>query len=105
MADYSRYLLYYDSQVEAFRKRYENKIPKDRDHFRAWFERLEFERWYSYVRPGASEEEAAYTVGLFCILYLDGEINITFSQDNADKIKRSPKSKEEYQKYLENYTK
>lgn len=105
MANYSRYLLYYDSQIEAFRKEHKKRILQDRDNFRAWFETLELERWYNYVRPGASEKEVAYTVGLFCILYLDGEINITFKQDTADQIKRSPKSEAEYQKYLENNTK
>lgn len=105
MADYSRYLLYYDSQIEAFRKQNEKRILQNRDSFRSWFEKLELERWYNYIRPGTSEAEAAFTVGMFCILYIDGEINITFSEKTADKIKRGPKSEEEFQIWLENNTK
>lgn len=100
MPNYSKYLLYYDSQIKAFREQYKKKILENRNSLRSWVEGLELERWYNYIRPSAPEAEIAFIVGLLCILYIDKEINITFSEATADKIKRSPKSEEEFQEWL-----
>lgn len=102
MANYVKYLLYYDSQIKAFREQYKKQILENKSSLRSWVEGLELERWYNYIRPSAPEAEIAFIVGLLCILYIDGEINITFSSGTADKIKRGPKSEEEFQEWVKN---
>lgn len=87
------YLLRTQAQIDAFRESHGELIREKSDPMASWFNGLPLYQWVRLqCRPG---EEAA-TVGLLCILYLDGRINISFSRD-GDHIRREALSPDEYE--------
>lgn len=87
------YLLRTQAQIDAFRESHGELIRVKSDPMASWFNGLPLYQWVRLqCRPG---EEAA-TVGLLCILYLDGRINISFSRD-GEYIRREALDPEEYQ--------
>lgn len=93
MPYYTPYLLRTQAQIDAFRESHGKLIREKNDPMASWFNGLPLYQWVRLqCRPG---EEAA-TVGLLCILYLDGRINISFSRD-GEYIRREALDLEEYQ--------
>ena len=87
------YLLRTQAQIDACRESHGELIREKSDPMASWFNGLPLYQWVRLqCRPG---EEAA-TVGLLCILYLAGRINISFSRD-GDYIRREALDLEEYQ--------
>lgn len=87
------YLLRTQGQIDAFRESYGDLIREKGPEMATWFNGLPLYQWTRLqFRPG---QEAA-TVGLLCILHLEGKINITFSRD-GDYIQRGALSPEEYE--------
>lgn len=87
------YLLRTQAQIDAFRESHGELIRVKSDPMASWFNGLHLYQWVRLqCRPG---EEAA-TVGLLCILYLAGRINISFSRD-GEYIRREALDLEEYQ--------
>lgn len=89
------YLLRTQGQIDAFKERHADLIREKGPTLAKWFNDLPLYRW-TRLQLRSGQEEA--TVGLLCILYLQGDINITFSRD-GDYIQREALSLEEYQEW------
>lgn len=100
-SDRERYLLRTPSQVLIFRERYARTIDSRAEAFRAWVRSLPMMEWYPLlIRPG--NEELA--IGIICILYIDGQICISFSED-MQFIRNEPLDEDEYRKWSETFFK
>lgn len=91
------YLLRTQAQIDAFKERHAALIREKGPELARWFNGLPLYRW-TRLQLRTGQEEA--TVGLLCILYLQGDINITFSRD-GDYIQREALSPEEYQEWAQ----
>ena len=99
MAARSAYLLRTESQISAFRDKYARIIADRGQAVADWFNALPLYQWVPLkIRTG--EEEVV--IGLLCILYIDGRINITFSPDMW-RIERGALSESEHQNYVEQH--
>ena len=99
--DRERYLLRTPSQVLTFRERYTRTIDSRAEAFRAWVRSLPMMKWCPLlIRPG--NEELA--IGIICILYIDGQICISFSED-MQFIRNEPIDDEEYRQWTETFFK
>ena len=100
-SDRERYLLRTPSQVLIFRERYARTIDSRAEAFRAWVRSLPMMEWYPLlIRPG--NEELA--IGIICILYIDGQICISFSED-MQFIRNEPLDEDEYRQWTETFFK
>ncbi len=100
-SDRERYLLRTPSQVMAFRERYARTIDSRAEAFRAWVRSLPMMEWYPLlIRPGNEE----LSIGIICILYIDGQICISFSED-MQFIRNEPLDDEEYRQWTETFFK
>ena len=100
-SDRERYLLRTPSQVMAFRERYAMTIDSRAEAFRAWVRSLPMMEWYPLlIRPGNEE----LSIGIICILYIDGQICISFSED-MQFIRNEPIDDEEYRQWTETFFK
>ena len=100
-SDRERYLLRTTSQVMAFRERYARTIDSRAEAFRAWVRSLPMMEWYPLlIRPGSEE----LSIGIICILYIDGQICISFSED-MQFIRNEPIDDEEYRQWTETFFK
>lgn len=90
------YLLRYKWQTEAFRTKYAAYIAKNRGAFLDWWGRLPL---YEWVRLPFSGRGVAAGIGLLCLLYIDGEINLSFNS-TVTAIQRQANSEEEYNQYI-----
>lgn len=86
--DYSKYLLRYDSQINSFKERYQDLINKKKQVYIDWVNKLDCNKWYEFIRPEAPEKEIEFVTGLLCVLYVEKEIYISFSDKTANKIRR-----------------
>lgn len=99
--DRERYLLRTPSQVLTFRERYTRTIDSRAEAFRAWVRSLPMMEWYPLlIRPGNEE----LSIGIICILYIDGQICISFSED-MQFIRNEPIDDEEYRQWTETFFK
>lgn len=100
-SDRERYLLRTPSQVLTFRERYTRTIDSRAEAFRAWVRSLPMMEWYPLlIRPGNEE----LSIGIICILYIDGQICISFSED-MQFIRNEPLDDDEYQRWMETFFK
>ena len=100
-SDRERYLLRTPSQVLTFRERYARTIDSRAEAFRAWVRSLPMMEWSPLlIRQGYEE----YTIGILCILYIDGQICISFSED-MQFIRNEPLDDDEYQRWMETFFK
>ncbi len=86
------YLLRTESQIKAFREQYADLLREKGPAMRDWFNGLPLYEWVKLnCRPG---QETA-SIGILCILYIDRQINLTFSTDGYS-IQRGALSEEEH---------
>lgn len=94
--DLKQYLLYYPSQIEAFRKNHAAELKNNAAAYRRWILSLPLMEWVPLIlTPGAEE----VSIGIICVLYVDGYINISFHA-SMTKIVRCPMSEEEMTKWM-----
>lgn len=87
------YLLRTPAQIEWFRSTYAELIREKSAVMRDWFNALPLYEWVRLQFRGGQEMA---TVGLLCHLYLEGEINVTFSRD-GNYIQRGAMTLEEHE--------
>ena len=92
----TKYLLRTELEIKAFRNRYAEGIKKFAPQYLVWFNSLPIFQW-SMLR--VTKQNAEFIIGLLCILYIDGKINITFSSDCAQ-IMHNPLTDEEMEPFL-----
>lgn len=97
MPDYSAYLLYTPRQIFAFRIRYAKYIAEQSDAYSLWINRFPTREWMDYL-AGVPEQNIPVVIGVICILYIDGRINIDFN-DSATRIRRNF-TDEEFERYF-----
>ena len=100
-SDRERYLLRTPSQIRSFRLRYARMIEERSSVFQDWVRSLPLMEWSPLlIRQGYEEQ----TIGILCILYIDGQICISFSED-IQFIRNEPLDDEEYRKWSETFFK
>lgn len=97
MESRQKYLLYTAKQISDFRSRYAAFIAKYRKSYREWFQSLP--EWGWVALPVMDERTAEAVIGLLCILYIDGEINLTVDR-TVTKIQRGPLDRKEYDEWV-----
>lgn len=97
-----QYLLHYRYQIDSYREHYAAFIKKYGEKYRQWFQSLPMCEWVPL--PYMDEKTAKAVIGLLCILYIDGKINLTVNSD-VTKVYRDALNDEEYQNYLKQRTK
>ena len=99
--DRGRYLLRTPSQIRSFRLRYARMIEERSSVFQDWVRSLPLMEWSPLlIRQGYEEQ----TIGILCILYIDGQICISFSED-IQFIRNEPLDDDEYQRWMETFFK
>ena len=98
MYDYSKYLLRTDEEILDFSVRYADWIRDAAPTWAHWVnEDLPMnDRWVSLERR--TERETQMVIGLLCVLYDEGEINIQFNE-YASAIRKMPMTLEEFQQW------
>ncbi len=91
-----QYLLRTDWQIKAFRNRYAKFIQNNHDRFLEWFLKLPL---YEWVRLPFQETKMEAGLGLLCLLYIDGEINLCVDK-TVTLIQRFANSDKEYEEYI-----
>ena len=96
-----QYLLRADWQIQAFRNRYAKFIQNNHDRFLEWFLKLPL---YEWVRLPFQETKMEAGLGLLCLLYIDGEINLCVDK-TVTLIQRFANSDKEYDDYITDHFK
>lgn len=100
-SDRERYLLRTPSQIRSFRLRYARLIEYRSSVFLNWVRSLPMMEWSPLlIRQGYEEQ----TIGILCILYIDGHICISFSED-MQFIRNEPLDDDEYRQWSETFFK
>ena len=100
-SDLDRFLLRTVSSQSAFRVKYAEFISSRSAVFRSWVRSLPLMEWSPLlIRQGFEE----LTIGILCILYIDGEICISFSED-MQFIRNEPLDDEEYRLWSNSFFK
>ena len=92
-----QYLLRTQHEIALFREQYAGFIQKYGEKYRQWFQRLPMCEWVPL--PCMNDKMSRAVVGLLCILYIDGHINLTVNNEVSE-VYRNPLSDEEYQEYI-----
>lgn len=92
-----QYLLRTQYEIDLFREQYSGFIQKYGEQYRQWFQRLPMFEWVPL--PIMNDKMARAVIGLLCILYIDGHINLTVNSE-VSKVYRGPLSEEEYNEYI-----
>ena len=92
-----QYLLRTQREIALFREQYAGFIQKYGEQYRQWFQRLPMCEWVPL--PCMNDKMARAVIGLLCILYIDGHINLTVNNEVSE-VYRNPLSDEEYQEYI-----
>lgn len=97
--DYPRqqYLLRTQRDIALFREKYAGFMQKYGEQYRQWFQRLPMCEWVPL--PYMNDKMARAVIGLLCILYNDGHINLTVDNE-VSKVFRGPLSEEEYNDFI-----
>ena len=90
------YLLQQPWQIEAFRNRYAKFIRNNRDRFLEWFQQLPL---YEWVMIPFQETKMEAGLGLLCLLYIDGKINLMVDS-SITYIQRQALTEEEYRDWV-----
>lgn len=91
-----QYLLRADWQIQAFRNRYAKFIQNNHDRFLEWFLKLPL---YEWVRLPFQESKMEAGLGLLCLLYIDGEINLCVDS-SITYIQRQALTEEEHRDWV-----
>lgn len=92
MTDYCAFLIRTNGQAEGFKARYGDYVSSSAAQMEQWVKALPMGRWFEV---GTSSKAAEGVIGLLCLLYADGRINVTFNRQ-ATAIRRDPESLEEF---------
>ena len=87
-----QYLLRTDWQIQAFRSRYAKFIRNNHDRFLEWFMKLPL---YEWVRMPFPDQKLEAGIGLLCLLYIDGEINLCVDR-TVSYVQRQASTEEEH---------
>jgi len=93
------YLLRHDRQAEAFRVRNQKFIELNYGRILEWFLKLPLYEWVPARFP---EEKAEACIGVLCLLFLDGKINLCVSP-GVTHIQRFANSDKEYEEYMQEH--
>lgn len=96
----TRYLLKTDREIQEFRMRHARLLRDYSSQYAAWIHSLPFMEWTPLRLPKGQE---AAVIGLICCLYDEGTVNIAFSR-SCTSIQRVPANEEEYQQWLDTFT-
>ncbi len=93
--DYPRqqYLLHRKSQIDQYRSQYAGFIEKYSEQYRRWFQSLPMWEWVPL--PYMTDKMAKAVIGLLCILYIDGLINLTVNKE-VTQVLRGPLTEDDY---------
>ena len=92
-----QYLLRTQREIALFREQYAGFIEKYGEQYRQWFQSLPMCEWV--LLPCMNDKMARAVIGLLCILYIDGHINLTVNNE-VSMVYRGPLSEEEYNDYI-----
>ena len=95
MTDNRPYLLDTASKKAAFVAKYGRHIEKFRQPYINWISALPMMEWINPLQ-GSSTSNPEFVIGLVCLLYIEGEINISFSDPAAELLRREPASLDEW---------
>ena len=97
MTDPGEYILRTRAQAERFRERYASIVRARLQVYVKWIRSLPLLTWVPYLSQ-VEEKDQEVVIGLICLCYLDGFVNITFSRDFR-MIRRDPDSYEDFRGY------
>lgn len=87
MMGFEKFLLRTESQRLGFRVRYARYISDQSDAYVSWISRMPAREWIDYL-SGVPEVNIPVVIGILCILYVDGRIDINFN-NSATRIRRN----------------
>lgn len=93
----TRYLLYTERQILAYRQKYFNFVKKASQAYISWINSLPLMEWTRIMLPKGQEEAI---IGLLCILLIDGQVKILFN-NTCTSIRREPTTEEEFEEWLD----
>ena len=99
MLDLKTFLLRTDAQAEEFRTRYQAFISRHYDEYASWIGSLPLCVRTPYL-SGVPDKAVPAVIGIICLLYIDGRVNIQFSDDMAT-VSRQPASLEEWEAWCD----
>lgn len=97
MTDPREYILRTRAQAEHFRERHASIVRARHRVYVKWIRCLPLLTWVPYLSQVEEKDQEA-VIGLICLCYLDGVVNITFSRDFR-MIRRDPDSYEDFPGY------
>ena len=98
MTVYTSYLLRTGRQIAGFRARYARFLASAGDEYVSWINSLPLWEWID-LRPRFDDKALPVVIGLICILYIDGKVNISFNE-TATGIRREDGTEEEWGRYF-----
>lgn len=90
-------------QAEAFRSEFRSFALAREAEYAAWIGSLPPCVWVRHL-DGVPEDKWRLVVGMECLAYLDGLVNVTFSEDGL-MIRRDPRDEDEFWTWAERKTK
>lgn len=93
----TRYLLYTERQILAYRQKYFNFVKKASQAYISWINSLPLMEWTRLMLPKGQEEAI---IGLLCILLIDGQVKILFN-NTCTSIRREFTTDEEFEEWLD----
>lgn len=78
MQDSGKYLLRTRSQADSFREKHRDALRQYAGAYRRWIRSLPFMVW---TPLRLREDEMEVVIGIICMLYIDGYVCISFSDD------------------------
>lgn len=97
MTDPGQHILRTSAQADRFRELYADVIRARHRVYVRWIRSLPLLTWVPYLSQVEEKDQEA-VIGLICLCYLDGIVNITFSRDFR-MIRRDPDSYEDFPEY------
>lgn len=96
-----QYLLRRQWQIDAFRARYAKFIENNSDRFLKWFLGLPL---YEWVKIPFNDRTMEAGIGLLCLLYIDGKINLMVDK-TITYVQRQALTEDEYQEWAKQHFK
>lgn len=95
MTDPRTYLLYTTAEEEEFRKEFSVFIAKMRAAYQEWINGLPMWEWIRFL-DNVPEDKWRLVTGMICIVYIEGLVNISVSNDGFS-IRREPRNEKEHE--------
>lgn len=97
----TRYLLYTNREILEFRQRHAKLLRDSSQAYIRWIRSLPLMEWTRLLLPKGQE---GAIIGLLCCLLDDGSVKFTFN-NTCTSIRRDPATEEEYQEWLDTWSK